>query len=100
MAYIANLNFYNLQLPKDTPANCITDCYCYANSKLCNLISARGFARLLRHHGVTVNATNPGMVMTPLYNYYLKSNGIPQFVGWLFYRVFMRIYAKVSEICV
>ncbi|XP_017778362.1 PREDICTED: retinol dehydrogenase 14-like [Nicrophorus vespilloides] len=40
----------------------------YSNSKLCNIISASGFAKRLTKFGITVNAVHPGSVCTEIYN--------------------------------
>ncbi|XP_017778361.1 PREDICTED: retinol dehydrogenase 12-like [Nicrophorus vespilloides] len=39
----------------------------YNNSKLCNIIAARGFAKRLSKHGITVNAVHPGLVSTAIF---------------------------------
>ncbi|XP_017769165.1 PREDICTED: retinol dehydrogenase 14-like, partial [Nicrophorus vespilloides] len=53
----------------------------YNNSKLCNLISARGFAKRLSKHGITVNAAYPGVVCTPIFNSF--KNRIGDFTWFL-----------------
>lgn len=40
----------------------------YNNSKLCNIISARGFSRRLLKHDITVNVVHPGAVCTAIFS--------------------------------
>lgn len=98
MAYTANLNTQNLQLPKDSEAGIFTDAFNYSNSKLCNLITANGFAKLLREDGVTANSTNPGLVTTPIYTYAIKTNNISSVYSWLLYKIILKQFGKVSMI--
>ncbi|XP_017769168.1 PREDICTED: retinol dehydrogenase 11-like [Nicrophorus vespilloides] len=62
----------------------------YNNSKLCNIISARGFAERLSKHGIIVNAAYPGVVCTSLFasarnriGYFTRFFKMFQFIGYI-----------------
>lgn len=64
LAYLNNLTIENLNKISDFP---ILDFMVYSNSKLCNILTAQGFADRLRGQGVTCNALHPGFVVTDMY---------------------------------
>lgn len=62
----------------------LTDFRIYSNSKLCNIISARYFAKKLRGEGITSNSLHPGVVHTPIYGHAFSKH-VPQFCTAIFY---------------
>ncbi|XP_044755284.1 retinol dehydrogenase 11-like [Coccinella septempunctata] len=65
-AYFSNLSIENLNYPKDHPLSLFRTGLIYGNSKLCNVISANGFAKRLEDYGVTCNSLHPGWVNTKI----------------------------------
>lgn len=60
----------------------------YGNSKLCNIITADKFAKILSGSGVTCNAVHPGLCSTPIFHIWRKN---------LFLRMVLWILSKVSK---
>ncbi|XP_066154083.1 retinol dehydrogenase 12-like [Euwallacea fornicatus] len=70
MAFLTNLTVDNLNYSKDQSKSYYHATCIYGNSKLCNVITANGFAEKLKDSGVTSNSLHPGLVNT---NIYMKS---------------------------
>lgn len=68
-AFTSNLKLHNLNYPEiSQPNSWVKSIMIYGNSKLCNVISAIGFAERLQEYGVTCNSLHPGIVNTAIYS--------------------------------
>ncbi|KAF7268871.1 hypothetical protein GWI33_018067 [Rhynchophorus ferrugineus] len=61
-AFVSDLTTDNLNYPSGHPVSLYRSFLLYGNSKLCNIISANGFAERLKDSGVVSNSLHPGMV--------------------------------------
>lgn len=91
LAFVNNLSVENLINPSRY--------FIYQNSKVCNIISADGFARLLKGTGVTSNSVHPGLVNTNIFrkvnaNTILQSNWF-SLLSDIFCRTILPLYGKV-----
>ncbi|XP_017778359.1 PREDICTED: retinol dehydrogenase 12-like isoform X1 [Nicrophorus vespilloides] len=68
----------------------------YNNSKLCNIISARGFAKRLSKHSITVNAAYPGIVCTPIFTSFRNRIGESTWVFKMI-KIFTWSFGKSAE---
>lgn len=64
----------NLNKISDFP---ILDFMVYSNSKLCNILTAQGFAERLQGQGVTCNSLHPGFVVTDMYRKMRGETALP-----------------------
>ncbi|XP_030761829.1 retinol dehydrogenase 12-like [Sitophilus oryzae] len=95
-AFISDLTVDNLNYPKNHPMSIYRNQLIYGNSKLCNIITANGFAERLRDSGVTSNSLHPGMVNTDLYLKSAKFLGIKSFAK-VFRALVVLTYGKSPE---
>lgn len=73
--------------------------FTYANSKVCNIITANGFAEKLKGTGITSNSLHPGTVQTDIFskvnNVINHNNSNVKRFNYLLNRFYLSFYGKV-----
>ncbi|XP_060528550.1 retinol dehydrogenase 12-like [Cylas formicarius] len=95
-AFISNLSLDNLNYPQGLSPTLLRTTLIYANSKLCNVIAANGFAERLKDSGVTCNSLHPGLVNSSIYLKSAKFVGLKS-LALLFRAVVLFAYGKTVE---
>ncbi|CAH0555460.1 unnamed protein product [Brassicogethes aeneus] len=96
LAFCSYLSLANLNPPKEQKLTMIGSSFVYGNSKLCNIITANGFAEKLKDSGVTSNSLHPGLVITHIYKKSAKILGW-QTVENIFRATILYFYGKNVE---
>ena len=81
---MSDIQGYNINILRPT--------FTYYNSKLCNMIISKEFARKLKPHGVTSNCLHPGMTSS---NFLLKEMDILKYVS----PVAHKIVQLTAQVC-
>jgi len=85
---------------ENAPTSAFSQWVIYANSKLCNIITANEMAKRLEGTGVTVNSLYPGVVGTPLFAEFFYDLGRFKLVHKLMdviYDYFIKGFVKTPE---
>lgn len=69
----------------------MTEMFLYGNSKLCNMMSADGFAKRLEGTGVTVNSFHPGWCATRIWERTPKEKYFLRVFNWVTEKLYMKV---------